>query len=315
MLSVTLESNRIVFGDGFSVFFLRTLRVPDDGNKYPLPPGLEEFSLKIVDDFPGISALPSVNRGDLFIAMYQREALWLGFEGRFWKPNVVKVGIGNINAVTGEAWDETLHNDPQDYLVCPPQPWLDGFNTGSGAVRQFVAAPLGSDLTVESQLSDREEGGLRLLVVAPRPGRFPETQPQPAHPTVYKTESVVGSSMMGLAAGGEIEQKIYPDPHGLDTWDTNNFAAVRVHILNSEQYSELTGLKTPPTPIDARTYTEYGLPWFKLYDESLSDVAASKRLAEVKSLTEKDGGVDESFSVPESQVRTLSSPKIRKADE
>ena len=314
MIRVTVESNRILFGDGFSVFFLRTLRVPADGNKYPLPPGLEEFSLKVVDNFPRIAALPSVNRGDLFIAMYQREALWLGFEGPFWKPNAVKVGIGDINAVTGEAWDETLHDDPQDYLVSPPQPWLDGFNTGSSVVRQFVAAPLGSELTVESQLSDKEEGGLRLLVVAPQPGRFPDSPPQ-SRPSIYKTESVVGSSMMGLAAGGEIEQKIYPDPYGLDVWDTNNFATARVHILNSEQYSALTGLEAPPTPIDAQTYTQYGLPWFKLYDESLSDVAASKRLAKVTSLTEKDGAADESFSVPESQVRSLPSPKIAKTED
>jgi hypothetical protein len=310
MIRVSVEPNRILLGDGFSVYFLRTLRVPDDGNKYPLPPGLEEFPLKVVDDFPRIAALPSMNRGDLFIAMYQREALWLGFEGPFWKPNAVKVGIGHINAVTGAAWDETLHDDPQDYLVCPPQPWLDGFNTGRGVVRQFVAAPLGSDLTVESQLSDKEEGGLRLLVVAPQPGRFPETPPPAA--TVYKTESVVTSSMMGLAAGGEIEQKIYPDPYGLDVWDTNNFVAVRVHILNSEQYSELTGLEAPLTPIDARTYTQYGLPWFKLYDERLPDVAASKRLAEVKSLKDKDGGEDESFTVPESQVRKTQPSQKRK---
>jgi hypothetical protein len=31
--------------------FQRTLRIPDDGKDYPLPPGLGRFSIKHVDDF------------------------------------------------------------------------------------------------------------------------------------------------------------------------------------------------------------------------------------------------------------------------
>ncbi|MGH9881108.1 MAG: hypothetical protein ACRD6N_06695 [Pyrinomonadaceae bacterium] len=313
MLPVTVEQNRIRFGDRFSVFFLRTLRVPDDGRTYPLPPGLDEFSLHRVDDYPRILSSGWVARGDVFIPMYQREAMWLGFEAASWKPNAVMVGTGAMNAVTGSDWDKTLRSDPQNYLVCPPQPWLDGFNTGSGIVRQFVATPLGSDLTVESQLTGAETGGLRLLVFEPRRGHFPESRPKSR--ATFQPESVT-SGMMGLAAGGEIRQKIYSDPHGLDVWDSQNFGSVRVHIVNSEQCSLLTGLMAPPTPIDAGTYTQYGFPWFQLYDEKLPDVPAAERLAGVKTLLDKEmehegSGKEreETVDVPEPQVRPLRPPK------
>jgi hypothetical protein len=117
---------------------------------------------------------------------------------------------------------------------------------------------------------------------------------------------------MGLGAGGQIRQKVYLDPYGLDTWDLQNFGSVWVHILNSEQYRAVTGLEPPPTPIDARTYTQYGFPWFQLYDEELRDVPAAERLARVKSLRERQAergdmasAVDRPVEVPESQVRTL----------
>ena len=46
---------------------------------------------------------------------------------------------------------------------------------------------------------------------------------------------------------------------------------------------------TPPaTPVSARTYTEYGLPWFELYDEGRGDVKPSSKLAKVKSVKKMD---------------------------
>ncbi len=34
-----------------NISFMRTLRVPDDGNTYPLPPGFDTFPMRHVDDF------------------------------------------------------------------------------------------------------------------------------------------------------------------------------------------------------------------------------------------------------------------------
>ena len=80
-----------------------------------------------------------------------------------------------MNALTGAAWDERLHADPQDYLVCPPQPWLDGIKTGEGQIRQFVAMPLGAGFTIEAQVSGEERfGGIQVAVFEPKPGVFPD---------------------------------------------------------------------------------------------------------------------------------------------
>ena len=92
----------------------------------------------------------------------------------------MQIGIGGINAVSGGAWEEGLSADPQNYLVCPDQLWLDGINAGKELIRQFVAMPLGSGTTVEAQLTGREEvGGIQIRVFEPKPGRFPDRPPPP----------------------------------------------------------------------------------------------------------------------------------------
>ena len=117
---------------------------------------------------------------------------------------------------------------------------------------------------------------------------------------------------MGLAAGGTITQKIYPDPHGIDTWDVSNYGRVFVHLVNSMMWREITGEEPPTTPVTAKSYTAAGYPWFDLYDEHLGDVAASSVLANVKSVAAKDAehgfvGVDDNdtVDVPPGQVRKL----------
>jgi hypothetical protein len=62
-----------------SIEFQRTLRIPDDGKDYPLPPGLGRFPMKHVDDFA--EKVPSLwlEHGGVMLPMYQSEALWLNF--------------------------------------------------------------------------------------------------------------------------------------------------------------------------------------------------------------------------------------------
>ena len=57
-------------------------------------------------------------------------------------PVAIKVAAGKINAVTGDGWRTGLHREPQDYMVSPEQPWLDGFAVEPGrhpAVRRHAA--------------------------------------------------------------------------------------------------------------------------------------------------------------------------------
>ena len=170
-----------VFGDSIdferhlSVSLQRTLRIPDDGGEYPLPPGLGTFPVRRVSDYEDRVPKTWRARGGVFIPMYQREAMWLSFDSLLGTPCAVKVGVGKVNAITGKSWKERLKDSPQDYFVVPDQPWLDGINAGSGFIRQFVAMPLGMGYTVEGQITGEERwGGLQIKVFAPKPGRFPD---------------------------------------------------------------------------------------------------------------------------------------------
>jgi hypothetical protein len=64
-----------------------------------------------------------------------------------------------------------------------------------------------------------------------------------------------------------VNQRVYPDTYGIDTWNMDNAGSVFIHIVNSRQYRAVTGRYPPPTPLDAKTYIEHGFPWFELYDE------------------------------------------------
>jgi hypothetical protein len=115
-----------------------------------------------------------------------------------------------------------------------------------------------------------------------------------------------------------VKQRIYPDPYGLDTWDPKQWAIIVVHLVNGEPYSTLTGLEPPPTPISPKTYTEVGLPWFDLYDESLGTIAAADSLSQVPSVNQQDlarghttSSDDAPVDVPDAQVEILSPQRPR----
>ena len=137
------------------ITFQRTLRLPDDGREHSLPAGLGNFPLRHVDDCVAEIPESMADRGGIIMPMYQREAMWLNFEGTY--PMAVKIAAGKINAVTGKPWDNCLSAKPQDYMVTPDQPWLDGFYVQEGVVRQFVAEPLGQDTTVEEIMTSESE--------------------------------------------------------------------------------------------------------------------------------------------------------------
>jgi hypothetical protein len=295
-MDMKLAQGSIEVGPHLRVSFQRTLRIPDDGNDYPLPPGLGEFPVFRARDFA--RRLPAGwGADDLFIPMYQREALWLNFDCPYWRATAVKIGVGGVNAVSGKRWHERLNRSRrrQDYVVCPDQPWLDGINAGDGFIRQFVAMPLGMGYTVEGQLTGREDrGGIQILAYEPKPGRFPDEPPADRWGGGYGAMMVCDSAQeMGLGAGGRMRQEIYPDPHGAD----------------SLSFREITGMEPPPTPVSAEHYTRLGLPWFRLYDERKGDLRPSRELERVRSIREKDTGNgfgsqqdDSPLAVPADQV-------------
>lgn len=286
MTAVRVEDDAIYVGNRFSVSFQRTLRIPEDGHEYPLPPGFGRFPIHLVDDFADRVPSAWLDQHAVMIPMYQREALWLAFDGAAWKPNAVQVAVGGINAISGRDWEQGLSADTQNYIVCPDQPWLDGINSADGVVRQFVAMPLGEGFTVEEQLTGKAEfGGIQIRVFEPLPGRFPDQPPEEEPDLIIDGMAMAGAAVgMGIGAGGRIRQRVYPDTYGIDCWDVTSAQSVLVYIVNSIQFERITGTKPPPTPISAKDYTDAGFPWFELYDETMGDVAASDSLRSVKSV-------------------------------
>jgi hypothetical protein len=141
------------------------LRIPDDGKTYPLPPGLGHFPVRVIDRADTRVPQHMRERGGFLIPMYQREALWIYFYG---ETSAVQVAVGGVNAVTGRPWRERLSARPQNYVVAPSQPWLDGINAGKGYIRQFVAMPLGKGYTVEEQVTARPSSAGCSFVLCPR---------------------------------------------------------------------------------------------------------------------------------------------------
>ena len=151
---ITLEGNNLTFrfpevheSAKSIIQFQRTLRIPDDGKHYPLPPGLGAFPLRHVEDFAARVPEGFRERAGVMMPLYQAEAMWISFRAS-WRshgsyPCAVKVAAGKINAISGKTWKPELDGSERDYIVVPEQPWLDGFCIAKDVIRQFVAMPLG----------------------------------------------------------------------------------------------------------------------------------------------------------------------------
>lgn len=260
------------------VSFQRTVRIPEEG-LHALPPGLGEFRLRRVEDYPDTAPADWLARGGVMLPIYQREAMWLSFGGV--EPAALQVGIGKVCAVSGKAWQKRLVRVPQNYLALPDQPWLDGINAGDGFIRQFVAVPLGLGATVEGQVTGEEvHGGVQLRSVPLKPAAAAAWH---ARPRILGLElACCAPAGMGLGAGGRMRQEIYADERSVRDYDEDLSTKVFVHLCSATQWTAITGELPPPTPVDRETYVRLGLPWFDYFDQDRDDVAAAAALAGVK---------------------------------
>lgn len=296
--------------------FMRTLRIPDDGKGYPLPPGLGRFPLRHVDDHAENVPPLWLEHGGVMLPMCQSEALWLNFESAYLElhgsgfPFAVKVATGKIDALTGKPWRDSLHNEAQDYLIVPEQPWLDGYCVEKGFIRQFVAMPLGAGYSAEEQLTaEAKHGGLQIAVYPMKrrafERRFPKIDPRERRMQFdyAAAESCPMSPDMGLAPGGRMRQEIYEDPFDFVDWDRGAMSRCFIHIANSLVWRAITGDNPPTTPLTAKEYTEAGLPWFEYYNDDAKALAGAESLSGLKSVTQM-GAAKGDAPLPENETVT-----------
>jgi hypothetical protein len=193
-MALELQSNQLVFsfpeiheGAKLTIEFQRTLRLPDDGKTYPLPPGMGRFPVRHTDNY--LDRLPPQwkEHGGVFLPLYQAEALWINFHPHTPSrhassyPFIVKVATGRKSALTGKEWRKGIHKG--DYCVIPQQNWLDGYVIEEGMIAQFVAVPLGQDLTVEEQLGGDGIGGIQIEVYPMKADCFERRWPKQPPPS------------------------------------------------------------------------------------------------------------------------------------
>jgi hypothetical protein len=283
---------------GVKIDFKRTLRVPDDSETHYLPPDLGRFPLRHIEDFDLKHKKHLKKRGGVIMPMFQADALWINFTPLYEEgydeeyPIAIKIGTGKICAISGDKWNSSLNRDPQDYITVPGQPWLDGYNADkNGAVRQFVAAPLGKGLTVEEQLTGSANvGGIQIQAFPLKLKKYKDLMKArsyqvevqacySAEPSLERRESFD----MGLAPGGSIKQDIYEDEYDLEDWDLRNTQRCFVTLANATQWMDLTCEAPPRSPNTEYRYKQQGLPWFDYYDKDREAIDTAVKLGKVKS--------------------------------
>ena len=283
-----------------SIEFQRTLRIPDDGKIYPLPPKFGKFPLKRVEDYKTKVPKKWLKTGGLFFPMYQREAMWISLDLDGDDQMAVKIAVGKICVVTGKPWKNELDKNEQDYCVVPDQNWIDGINGGNGYVKQFVAMPLGSGYSIEEQVTGKAEfGGIQILVYHKKKKKILKLTKLEKEYSGFRSANMHKKfgicampnstpKEMGISSGGKTKQKIVKYEGSYDDWDQTTYTRVYIRIVDPRTYKSITGEDLPRSTMSAKTYSMCGFPWFDKYEENVEDVEKSTILSQVKSVKQID---------------------------
>ncbi len=255
-----------------------------------------------------------------FMSLHDTEAMWLSFTPES-GPCAVLVGAGGVNALSGQKLGTKLEKD--NYLVCPPQPWLDGWKDVDGTVHQFIATPhrKGDGLTVGEQIigKDSKTGAMGLAVFYPKDGAKLKA---PSYPNQGIADSAGSSTMdWGGPVGGLKAMNMCLASASLGPFSGKKAAlgpvmrSARPHVemglgkggkIIQKVYGDPHGIEVwrdKPTVVfafylvDAKTaaeitgeivaapavYSGYQGPWFGLQDEQLPDVLGTGIFSGLKS--------------------------------
>lgn len=219
MLPVKIQDNRVHVGLRFSVSFQRTERVNQE-RLVRRPVSRGQLPVRLTEKLPQLGT--DCGEGACVVVPCDKdEAAWLGFSGENARRVALKIRQGDVNAVTGGAWDEALHQ-PQDYLVPPDQPSWYGVRTGGGQVRQFTNDPLD------------------LVVYEPKQ----PIPPTPFPPTNWD-RAFYSADDNSQALSEATSFRLVPDPPGITFWSSTPSSHVTVYFVDSESWRALTGEEPP----------------------------------------------------------------------
>jgi hypothetical protein len=237
--SWSIHANRLRIGTWVDVSFQRT-RLVDAG------PGTPPQSYGAVP----VAATHEPSDGDVAIGLRMDEGLWLAFEPLD-APVALRVAAGNVDAVTGRAWSESMSATPQNYVVVPPQTALDGVQVGSDHARPFSA--------LRRECADGACVTLRLIAI-PHVPTLPPTTARAVEPVQPLRSAGRETGDDASHGGGVVPQTIVRDPHGLAVWDVSRAASARVAILTPEVFTKLTGAESLPAIRPEDGYKGWRLP-------------------------------------------------------
>lgn len=178
-----------------------------------------------VTSFDGRAPAQWSRQNGIFVHVPDREVIWLGFStgsGRY----ALHIRFNGEDAVSA----------PQNYVVCPPQLWLEGVYAGDRLIRRF--RPEGEN-TAELQLA---------IYVLPA---SEVTSKRPAQEIRKQHSFATGDS-------GVVVPGVARDPIGLQ--EAQKLEEVCAWLIGPRQYTEITGRGPDPTPSPDDTYTGYPLP-------------------------------------------------------
>ncbi|PQE20638.1 integral membrane protein [Rutstroemia sp. NJR-2017a BBW] len=250
-------------GGRLDIALRRTVRVPDDGRSYNLPPNLGSFLLYDVNTYKDKLPVSVVQKGGFFMPIHDREAMFIQFAST--SPFAIKIYSGGVNVISGESkhpraqensameTEFTTKHSAQDHMVTPAQNWVDGIASIDGKVQQFVAASDTYGYSVEAQLTNATiHVALRLA------GGRARLQGDRSSPL----------EALSLAPGGLINQVIRHDDKPSGFWDTSSSVTFNVQPVDANLCQTILGFYPLLPPVTAVDYScPSMLPLYTLTEE------------------------------------------------
>ncbi|MGV9709925.1 hypothetical protein ACWDTI_04600 [Gordonia sp. NPDC003424] len=222
--------------------FIRTLRMPGDDTTNIAVPGIG--SLNVIA--AGACRRPAPQHwhaDDVVLPLWQSEAATINFAAGY--PFLVRVGVDDINAITGTPLASAPDFTAVDHLEMHTQSRVTGYRTADGAIRQFVPGRLysgGSD-------------GLDRSVI--------RIEVTPLHRDVWQQRLDAARSMN--VSPVNLDDDVSAEPAA--NWDVDHRAVCVVRLVNSAQWLDLTRTDPPHPPLLRGAYRRRNAPWFEWYDD------------------------------------------------